>query len=49
MITDPYKLFRCVFYPAVKSNNAKFRKLYTMEARTKLLNKKKTLKATVYV
>ena len=48
MITDPYKLFRCVFNPAVKSNNAEFRKVYTLWARTKLLNRKKTLKATVY-
>ena len=25
MMTDPYKLFSCVFYPPGKSNNAEFR------------------------
>ena len=40
MITDPDKLFRCVFYPAVTSNNAEYRKVYTLLARTKLLNRK---------
>ena len=41
MMTDPYKLFRCVFYPTGKSNNAEFRTVYTLEERTKFLNRKK--------
>ena len=41
MMTDPYKLFNCVFFPAGKSNNAKLRTVYTLSATTKLLNRKK--------
>ena len=30
MMTDPYKLFNCVLFPAGKSNNAEFRMVYTL-------------------
>ena len=30
MMTDPYKLFNCVFFPAGKSYNVEFRTVYTL-------------------
>ena len=30
MMTDPYKLFNCVFVPAGKFNSAEFRTVYTL-------------------